>query len=432
MSAPPNFSAFCEAACLKLWGEPNSRTARELRWNGGDAYSIKTFNLRKRAWYDHAEQRGGSTLDLVAYNSGKPKIELRGAAFFETWRQAHEMGIVPKPPPESGQGGAVLATFPYHDANGELLFEVVRFDTADLRRRFRQRRPDGAGGWVWNVKGVRKHVLYRLPQLIETLKADQRILVTEGEKDADSAVALGFAATTMPGGVGKWWPEYGQFFYGADVVIVSDNDAQSTDEKTGALKVHPDGRPVLPGQDHAAEVARHLRKVAARVRTIIFPQKDLTAWREAGGTEAALETLIDAAPDQPRPLDPAEDPDIDYLPEPSPALAVAPAFSDEALALAFAERHADELRYVAQWGQWLSWSGLHWRRDGTLHAFDLARQIAREMAATCKQKRIAVPLASAKTVAATERLAKADRRLAATDDQWDGCATDFNMPTIGE
>ena len=38
-----------------------------------------------------------------------------------------------------------------------------------------------------------------------------------------------------------------------------------------------------------------------------------------------------------------------------------PEFSDEALALAFAERHADDLRYVAAWGRWLLWTGSHWR-----------------------------------------------------------------------
>jgi hypothetical protein len=113
----------------------------------------------------------------------------------------------------------------------------------------------------------------------------------------------------------------------------------------------------------------------------------------------------------------------------APAATTAPSFSDEALALTFAERHAGWLRYVALWGQWLSWAETHWGADTTLHAFDLARQIAREIAATCNTRKIAVPLASAKTVAAVERLAKADRRLAATDDQWDGRATDFNMPT---
>lgn len=34
-----------------------------------------------------------------------------------------------------------------------------------------------------------------------------------------------------------------------------------------------------------------------------------------------------------------------------------PAFSDEALALRFADQHAHDLRYVAAWGRWLSWRG---------------------------------------------------------------------------
>lgn len=105
-----------------------------------------------------------------------------------------------------------------------------------------------------------------------------------------------------------------------------------------------------------------------------------------------------------------------------------PAFSDEALALRFAERHACDLRFVAKWGQWLSWTGTHWRFDDTLHAFDRAREICREMAATCNTPRIAVALASAKTVAAVERLAKCDRRLAATIDQWDADPWLLNTP----
>jgi putative DNA primase/helicase len=37
-------------------------------------------------------------------------------------------------------------------------------------------------------------------------------------------------------------------------------------------------------------------------------------------------------------------------------------------------------------------------------------------------------IASAKTVAAVERLSKSDRRLAATDDQWDDHPTILNTP----
>ena len=56
----------------------------------------------------------------------------------------------------------------------------------------------------------------------------------------------------------------------------------------------------------------------------------------------------------------------------------APPFSDEALALRFAERHECDLRYVAAWTKWLRWDGARWRFDDTLHAFDLVRQICRE------------------------------------------------------
>jgi len=97
----------------------------------------------------------------------------------------------------------------------------------------------------------------------------------------------------------------------------------------------------------------------------------------------------------------------------------APAFSDEALALIFADQHVDSLRYVASWGRWLLWNGQIWKQDDTMQAFSLSRDICREAASTCNKKTMATALASAKTVAATERLARADRRLVATVEQWD-------------
>jgi putative DNA primase/helicase len=123
---------------------------------------------------------------------------------------------------------------------------------------------------------------------------------------------------------------------------------------------------------------------------------------------------------------------IDNKPPPPPNTAPdvgrPPEFTDEALALRFAALHKDRLRYVANWGRWLIWDGAVWRSDNTLQAFDLSRAICRQAAGECNEPRVAVAIASAKTVAAVERLAKADRRHAATVDQWDADPWLLNTP----
>jgi putative DNA primase/helicase len=106
-----------------------------------------------------------------------------------------------------------------------------------------------------------------------------------------------------------------------------------------------------------------------------------------------------------------------------------PPFSDEALALRFAERHLGDLRFVAAWNKWLIWDGARWRMDDTILAFDCSRAICREAAAECNKPRLAATIASAKTVAAVERLARADRRISATVDQWDADPWALNTPS---
>jgi putative DNA primase/helicase len=105
-----------------------------------------------------------------------------------------------------------------------------------------------------------------------------------------------------------------------------------------------------------------------------------------------------------------------------------PEFSDDALALRFSDRHGAALRYVAGWGRWMLFDGIAWREDSTLAVFDKARVIAREAAETCNDMNVAGLLTSAKTVAAVERLARSDRRHAATADQWDSDLWLLNTP----
>lgn len=105
-----------------------------------------------------------------------------------------------------------------------------------------------------------------------------------------------------------------------------------------------------------------------------------------------------------------------------------PAYSDEALALLFSARHKDRLRYVAAFNRWMIREPAVWRPDETLRALDLAREVCREAAAAYGDPRGASAVASAKTVSAVERLARADRRHAATADQWDADPWLLNTP----
>ena len=96
-------------------------------------------------------------------------------------------------------------TYDYTNEAGELLFQKLRYVDEDGKKTFRQRKPDGAGGYVYSLGDTPK-VLYNLPAVLEAKKKGKAIWVVEGEKDADTLIALGDTATTMPGGAGKWLP----------------------------------------------------------------------------------------------------------------------------------------------------------------------------------------------------------------------------------
>jgi putative DNA primase/helicase len=105
-----------------------------------------------------------------------------------------------------------------------------------------------------------------------------------------------------------------------------------------------------------------------------------------------------------------------------------PAFADDALALLFAEKHLEGLRYCAAWSKWLWWDGKRWNTDDTVLAYDLARKVCRKAAAEANEPAVQKKICSANTIAAVERLARADRRLVATTDQWDADPWLLNTP----
>ena len=104
------------------------------------------------------------------------------------------------------------------------------------------------------------------------------------------------------------------------------------------------------------------------------------------------------------------------------------AFTEDALAVGFTRQHAEDWRFVAGWGHWLIWTGCRWERESTLLAYDLARRICRDAAATCRTAKLRAKLSTAATVSAVERLARADRCHAATTEVWDRDPWLLNTP----
>ncbi len=208
------------------------------------------------SWFCHSKcARGGSLIDF--------EMELSGKLFADAAIDVR--AVIGRPECESGK--RIETTYPYHDENGTLLFECVRHDP----KGFSQRRPDGRGGWTWNLRGTRR-VLFRLPTLDKT----DLVLVVEGEKDVLTLVGLGFVATCNPMGAGKWREEYSDQLAGKDVLIFPDNDE--------------------PGQKHAKDVAASLVGKAASVRIGHVPLgKDVSEWIQAGATRFDVEDSIKAA-----------------------------------------------------------------------------------------------------------------------------------------
>src|ERR1039458_9643984 len=169
-----------------------------------------------------------------------------------------------------------MARYPYADREGTLLFEVVRYLKPDGEKVFRQCRPDGRGGAIWNLDGIER-VPYRLPKLLNA----ETVYLPEGEKDVHTMEGWGLVASCNPGGSGNstLYAGWADYFGGRNIVILPDNDE--------------------PGRKHAAAVAAALLSVAASVRIVELPglpaKGDVTDWRDASGTFDRLQELTEAA-----------------------------------------------------------------------------------------------------------------------------------------
>lgn len=107
-------------------------------------------------------------------------------------------------------------------------------------------------------------------------------------------------------------------------------------------------------------------------------------------------------------------------------------FAEDTLALQFADINRDRLRYVAKWGRWQCWNGSVWMPDDTLHVYDRVRDLIRLEASLIRPGSNGAPspkkLLEGRVIASVERLARSDRRMAATVEQWDADPWALNTP----
>jgi putative DNA primase/helicase len=150
--------------------------------------------------------------------------------------------------------------------------------------------------WTQDVEGKLFGKGACIPTLyeLEDLKQVQCVIVTEGERDADTVngfirelhVQDDLHATCTPNGAGDVKPQLLTRLHGKVIVWVSgDNDP--------------------PGNQYREQVKVHLRRKVREIRTLVVPSgfKDWSEWAEVGGTAQQFRELLKAAPiDEPLPL----------------------------------------------------------------------------------------------------------------------------------
>ncbi|WP_045771219.1 phage/plasmid primase, P4 family [Xanthomonas albilineans] len=372
----------------------------DTRGNAGDSLEVVLAGEKAGLWIDRATGEGGDLFDLIAAHLGAdthtdfPRVlneaaDLLGRVRSAPVRKARRQASV-------ADLGPATAKWNYLDADGKLIAIVYRYDPHGRKKQYRP----------WDAKRGKMtppdpRPLYNQPGLVT---ASQVVLV-EGEKCAQALIASGVVATTAMNGANApinktdWSP-----LAGKSVLIWPDRDK--------------------PGWDYATQAAQAILSAGATSCHILYPPENAVAGWDAADAVAEGFDIVSFLTHGPRLQMHAIDDDAAPVVSNDESVAG----TEDALALAFTRRYHRDWRYVATWGRWLVWDGQRWRTEDTLAATDLIRSVCRHAAVHADNAKIATKLASAGTVSGVERLARADRRHAATTAEWDADPWLLNTP----
>ena len=223
-------------------------------------------------WFYDGPNGGGTAWELLSLLTG-----IHASNKEEMITKAVSLGLIV----ESNNGNSITDIYDYEDRNGTLVYQVLR----KTGKTFLQRRPDGSGGWIWKMDGV-KRLPYRLPEISKPEIKD--IFWVEGEKDADALAEIGLQATTSSGGAANLHhlPDAtDQIPRHLNVTIIPDNDT--------------------PGREYANKVAAFLRGKVSSVKILELqnlPEKgDVSDWLAGKDPVEAAEQLCFMADNAPQP-----------------------------------------------------------------------------------------------------------------------------------
>lgn len=324
---------------------------------------LTSFESPKKSgtgWMVKCPSHPDSTASLAIGQGQDGRIVMFCHAGCETKTIVAALGIDIKElfPPQEPVKSNIVATYDYRDLDGTLLHQTVRFFPKD----FRQRMPDGGGGWIW--KTSKRRVPYRWPELV----GHSTIYIVEGEKDADALWAIGIPATCNLGGAGKWGIKETQCLTEIGVtrvIVLPDNDN--------------------PGIKHAQEISTRMKNPGIACSIVILPglsnHGDVCDWLKEGGTALMLAALVNNEPSTSQQL--LQAPQVNISGDDPSRYNL----TDLGAAEAFRDRYHEQLRFDHQRNQWLVWHDHFWEPD----AFAECERLAQSHIRLWQQEAVALP-----------------------------------------
>ena len=238
----------------------------------------------------HGKGNGDKNPSLSVHidDEGKPLFHCHGGctqeSVFQTIRDLHLLpeleerpdplaNIKPLPKVEFQQ------EWQYQDEDRVTVFVKHRLRVGEAGKTYRLYKVD-TDGKRYPTLGDARIVPYKLPELLDAKTAGRIIYLAEGEKAVDALMSLGVVATTAHSGAGHWPDAITEYFAGANVVILPDND--------------------MSGWGYARKAAEAILPIAKALKVVDLGLQeqgdDAYEFIEAGGGRAELAALVKAAP----------------------------------------------------------------------------------------------------------------------------------------